>query len=149
MESGELLVTQLPVLVLGPDNSIHGSAFVTIALVNNGLVNPEDPISGGTGDKITLTCNPKLGAGDWKVTCADCDAVNEKNTLLIEAPVVGTGDLVVGHHGLLQVKRMLSLHGDFEMSTDADDDFVIGGKIEVEPGVLFDVDRFTSLSCPQ
>jgi len=56
--------------------------------------------------------------------------------------VVGTGDLVVEHHGLLQVKRLLSLHGHFEMSGTK-------AKIEVDKNVLFDVDRFSSTSCPQ
>jgi len=129
-------------LVLGPDNSIRGTVFVTVALGNNGLVNPEDPINGGTGDTITLTCEPKIGDGDWQVTCDACDEDSEKNTMIVKTVVVGTGDLVVGHHGLLQVKRMFSLHGDFTMSGEK-------AKIEVDKNVVFDVDRFTSQSCPQ
>jgi len=128
-------------LVLGPDNGIHGSAFVTIALVNKGLVDPNDP-DGGIGDTITLTCEPKIGDGDWQVTCDACDEDSEKNTMIVKTVVVGTGDLVVGHHGLLQVKRMFSLHGDFTMSGEK-------AKIEVDKNVVFDVDRFTSQSCPQ
>ena len=112
-----------------------------LRLVNHGLVDPNNP-DGGTGDTITLTCDPKIGDGDWQVTCTDCDEDEEKNTMIIKTPIVGTGDLVVGHHGLLQVKRLLSLHGHFEMSGTK-------AKIEVDKNVLFDVDRFSSTSCPQ
>ena len=71
--------------------------------------------------------------------------------MLIETAVVGTGDLRVGikadnstvtGHGRLQVKRLLSLHGDFTMVGES-------SKVEVDAGVVFDVDRFTSQSCPQ
>ncbi len=129
-------------LVLGPDNAIHGTVLITIPLINHGLVDPNNPIDGGTGDTITLECDPKIGDGDWKVTCDDCDEDDEKNTMVILTPVVGTGDLTVGHHGLLQVKRLFSLHGDFSISG-------VKAKIEVDPGVPFDMDRFPSQACPQ
>jgi|GEM_PF-1211066 len=131
-------------LVLGPGNAIHGTVDITVALINRGVVDPNDVISDeeNINNTIRLLCETKIGDGDWQVTCTDCDENDEWNTMEVLTSVVGTGDLVVGHHGVLKVKRLFSLHGQFEMSGTK-------AKIEVDKNVLFDVDRFSSLSCPQ
>ncbi|RJP30817.1 MAG: hypothetical protein C4547_16235 [Phycisphaerales bacterium] len=131
-------------LVLGSGNWIRGSAIVRVALVNNGLVDPNDNVSVGTevNDTITLTCAPKIGYGNWSVTCDDCDEPGEMNTLIINAPVVGTGNLTVGHHGFLDVNRLMSLLGDFDQSGAY-------SRVSIAAETVFDVDRFSCIACPE
>lgn len=131
-------------LILGPDNTIAGTVRVNAALVNHGLVDPNNTTDQTVNHKIRLTCEPKVGPGDWQATCDDCDdeEEDENNILSVEAMVVGTGDLTVGTQGVLNVKRHMSLHGDFEIAGK-------WAKIQIDPHIIFDVDRFTSDLCPQ
>jgi len=122
------------VLVLGPDNAIYGSVDIWGPLVNHGLVDTNHPTLNGR--TIVLYCDPKVGAGDWKVTGG---SVQNPNTMEIYAPVAGTGDLEVGANGLLIVHRHFSLYGTA----------TIAGTVNVDQDVMFDVGVFAPVDCPQ
>ena len=130
------------VLVLGPDNAIHGSATIWPQVVNYGLIDPNDPVSGLTPypHTIKLLCEPKIGPGDWQVTGGGSEQ-GQENKMEVWTPIAGTGDLTVGEHGVLLVHRHLSLYGQFFMDK--------GARIEVDEETVFDVHRFSPASCPE
>ncbi len=144
MELTPSLYPSAETLILGSGNAIRGSVTIRVALVNNGLVDPNDTISAGTqvGDTITLTCAPKIGSGHWSVTCDDCADPEDSNTLVVDAPVVGTGNLTVGSYGFLDVNRLMSLLGDYNQSGDY-------ARVSVAANTVFDVDRFSCIACPE
>jgi len=130
-------------LVLGPGTSIRGGVTITLPLVNNGLVDPDHP-DGGAPYAIHLICAPKIGAGDWKVSCTDGQACtgNTVNRLIVETPVVGSGDLIITRHGIAEIRRHFSLYGILVVTGE------LAGFL-IDENVMFDVDRYTFSLCPQ
>ncbi len=130
-------------LVLGPGTSIRGNVVVTVPLVNNGVVNPDHP-DGGAPNSIWLRCAPKIGAGDWVVACTDGEACDEDtvNRLIVETPVVGSGNLTITEYSIAEIRRHFSLYGNLNVSG------AVAG-ILVDENMMFDVDRYTYVSCPE
>jgi len=129
-------------LVLGPGTSIRGGVTIAVPLVNNGLVDPDHP-DGGALHTVHLICAPKIGAGDWKVSCTDGQACtgNTVNRLIVEAPVVGSGDLIITSHGIAEIRRHFSLYGILVVTGE------LAGFL-IDENVMFDVDRYAFSSCP-
>lgn len=121
------------VLVLGEGNAIYGSIESNVLLVNNGVVDPYEPVTGTPGRTLTLWCEPKGGSGLWSVTGGASGSGNE-NTMIIRSNLTGTGDILIGEYGKLIVKRNVSVLGTFEMREHAD--------ILIDKDVLFEAHRF-------
>ena len=119
-----------------PNNAIDGSFNISSPLVNHGVVDPWHPTT--DGHTMTLQCEPKVGAGDWKVTGGTSGS---PNTMVIDTPIAGAGDLVVGSNGVLEVHRHFSLYGNATISALA--------TINVDREIMFDVGVFAMVGCPQ
>ncbi|RJP33201.1 MAG: hypothetical protein C4547_12840 [Phycisphaerales bacterium] len=126
------------VVVLGYDNAIYGSVKVGVALVNHGVVDATIPGSQNGGHVLRLYCQPKVGDGDWKIT--GNENFSSDDVLLVDTPVAGSGKVIVGQHGILDVNVHFSVYGTMTMEPNA--------TIVVAPGVMFDVDRFQKTGCP-
>lgn len=127
------------VLVLGPDNAINGSVDIFVPLVNHGEVDPDIPGVTNYGDTITLYCEPKVGPGLWSISGSG-SGQGEQNTMVIYAPVAGTGNLVVGANSVMDVHRHFSLYGTYIVGS--------GALIRVDQHIMFDVGRFAPEACP-
>lgn len=125
------------VLVLGPDNGLHGGLRIDLALVNRGVVDPTDPEDANGTHWMQLYCQPKVGPGDWRITAGGTGT----NTMVIDTPIVGTGNLVLGSSAILNVNAHVSLYGTMTAGP--------GCYITVGKGIMFDVDRFPLADCPQ
>lgn len=119
------------VLILGPDNKIHGNVMIQYILVNNGVVDPNGQ-SGDEDDKtIYQECSPMIGYGQWNVTGG---TPGHENRLVINTPVSGEGSVLVGSSGVLDINDHLSVLGSFKVEGS--------GRFEVARRKLFDARRY-------
>jgi len=137
--TGAGVMTGEAVLVLGVNNAIEGNMDISLPLVNNGLVTTDIPGVDNFADTIHLWCEPVIGAGDWQATGGG-SGDGQRNWLVVDTPLAGSGDLVVGEYGGLKVHRHLTLSGTLTVERRA--------RIEVDKEVMFDVDRFVPENCP-
>jgi len=137
--TGAGVMTGEAILVLGVNNAIEGNMDVSLPLVNNGLVTTDIPGVDNFADTIHLWCEPMIGAGDWEATGGG-SGDGQRNWLVVDTLIAGSGDLVVGEYGGVQVHRHLTLSGTLTVERRA--------RIEVDKEVMFDVDRFVPENCP-
>ncbi|MCG3130593.1 MAG: hypothetical protein FLDDKLPJ_01358 [Phycisphaerae bacterium] len=120
-------------LVVGPNNGLHGSLWIDVGLVNNGVVDPNAQDAPTYGRRVYLYCLPKIGSGRWDVT-GGASGENQENKLIVLAPVAGTGSLKVGAYGLLDIQNHMTGFKKLELEGNA--------QYSVLQNVLFDVNRF-------
>ena len=123
------------VLILGPDNEINGQVRLLPLTVNYGAIDPGYTNSAG-GHLMRLTCEPKLGPGEWGVTGG---SVNN-NIVEVWAPIAGSGGLTLNGGGFLLMHRSMVLYGSLVAN---------GGSVSIDPEVLFDVGGLSPTDCPE
>ncbi|RJP32754.1 MAG: hypothetical protein C4547_13645 [Phycisphaerales bacterium] len=123
-------------LILGPDNGLYGTLDIQVALVNRGVVDATNPEDEDEPHALRLYCEPKLGPGDWRVTGGGTGT----SMMIIETPVVGSGNLLVGPNSILRVFGHVSLYGTLTAGPDS--------HVTIGKGLMFDVDRFELSGCP-
>jgi len=137
------------VFVLGRNATIWGSFTIDATFYHHGDVHTSpdyldlDPDVPG---KITLTCNPKGGTGNWWVDGGTGSA--NLSEVIVDANLAGDGNVEVSNFGVLRVNRHMSV-GTIDRGVNSGNLFLNrGAKVRVAKGILFEIDRFLFPDCP-
>jgi len=134
-------------LVLGSDAQMKGSFVIDTILYNHGYVHTGDTTPG----TIELTCHPKGGTGHWHVDGGTSSEALSR--LIVNTNVGGCGYVEVYNFGVLSVNRHMSVSTNVFREAPGPRAcgylyLTRGGKIEVQKGIRFEIDRFDTVDCP-
>ncbi len=123
------------VLVVGKNNALYGDMVIDVALINNGVIDPNAQESPTYGRRMYLRCAGKIGTGDWNVTggASGGEGNANRNKLILEVDAASSGDILIGNYGTLVVNRHFTVSGTMTVEGN--------GEFQVDRNFLFDVHR--------